>query len=153
MMARYEEKNTVTIRRFEPRDLGGVLEVDAEVGGDHDPVLFTVFYESHPSTLLVAESEGQIIGVVVGFRQSPSEGRVFWLAVRPGHQGRGIGRRLITDLMVILRRLGVIKVILEARMGNQKAQSLYANMGFEMATACLDYYPDGEGAIIMTRFL
>jgi hypothetical protein len=66
MKARYGEKKTVTIRRFEPRDLGGVLEVDAEVGGDHDPVLFTVFYESHPSTLLVAESEGQIIGVVVG---------------------------------------------------------------------------------------
>jgi ribosomal-protein-alanine N-acetyltransferase len=44
-------------------------------------------------------------------------------------------------------------VILEVRSGNKRAQRLYLNLGFEIFTTCKNYYPDGEGAIIMRRSL
>jgi ribosomal-protein-alanine N-acetyltransferase len=91
--------------------------------------------------------------MVMGFRQSTSEARVFWLAVRPEYRDQGIGRRLMISLMDIFRRLGVIKVILEVRVSNKKAMRLYRDLGFEMVTLCPEYYPDGEGAIIMSRAL
>jgi len=144
-------KEKLTIRRFEPRDFSEAVEIDVEAGGDHDPYLLTFFFENYPTTFLVAESGGKIAGMVLGFRQSPLEGRIFWLAVRSDHWSRGIGRRLMTELLEIFRRLGVMEVILEVRSGNKRAQRLYLNLGFEIFTTCKNYYPDGEGAIIMRR--
>ncbi|HOO54604.1 MAG TPA: GNAT family N-acetyltransferase [Methanothrix sp.] len=143
----------VTVRRFEPRDFSEAVKLDVEAGGDHDPYLLTFFFENYPTTFLVAETGERVAGMVLGFRQSPLEGRVFWLAVRSGERGQGVGRRLMTELLEIFRRLGVISVILEVRAGNKRAQRLYLDLGFEIVTACNNYYPDGEGAIIMRRLL
>ena len=146
-------KGEIKVRRFEPRDFSEAMELDVEAGGDHDPYLLTFFFENYPTTFLVAEVDGRIAGMVLGFRQSPLEGRVFWLAVRSGLRERGVGRRLMTELLEIFRRLGVIFVILEARAGNKSAQRLYLDLGFEIVTTCKSYYPDGEGAVIMRRSL
>lgn len=142
---------SLTIRRFEPRDFSGAVTLDAEAGGGHDPYLLTFFFENYPTTFLVAEKNGGIAGMVLGFRQTPIEGRVFWLAVRSERQGRGVGRGLMTELLEIFRRLGVMEVILEVRAGNRRAQRLYLDLGFEIFATCKSYYPDGEGAIIMRK--
>lgn len=146
-------KGNVRIRRFEPRDFSEAVGLDAEAGGGHDPYLLTYFYENYPTTFLVAEKDGVVAGMALGFRQTPMEGRVFWLAVRSSDWGKGIGGRLMTELLEIFRRLGVMEVILEVRAGNKRAQSLYIDLGFEIYTTCKNYYPDGEGAIIMRRSL
>jgi ribosomal-protein-alanine N-acetyltransferase len=153
MNAAGRPKENFTIRRFEPRDFSEAVELDAEARGDHDPYLLTFFFENYPTTFLVAETSGKIAGMVLGFRQSPLEGRVFWLAVRSQHRDQGVGRRLMTELLDIFRRLGVMEVILEVRAGNKRAQRLYLDLGFEIFTTCKSYYPDGEGAIIMRRSL
>jgi ribosomal-protein-alanine N-acetyltransferase len=144
-------EDVLKIRRFEPCDFSEAVSLDAEAGGDHDPYLLTFFFENYPTTFLVAEKGGRVVGMVLGFRQSPLEGRIFWLAVRSERQGQGVGGRLLTELLEIFRRLGVMEVILEVRAGNKRAQSLYHDLGFEIVTACKSYYPDGEGAIIMRR--
>jgi len=146
-------KGGVKIRRFEPPDYSEAVALDAEAGGGHDPYLLTYFYENYPTTFLVAEEGGRIVGMVLGFRQSPLEGRVFWIAVRSGYRGRGVGRRLLMELLEIFRRLGVVDVILEVRATNKRAQGLYVDLGFEIFTTAKNYYPDGEGAIIMRRSL
>ncbi len=142
-----------TIRRFEPCDFSAVLEIDRSAGGKHEPYLFTHFYENYPTTFMVAEVGGRLAGLIMGFKQSPLDGRVFWLAVRPGFEGRGIGQRLMIELLNKFRQLGTMRVILEVRIGNRRAQDLYRDLRFEAAAACPDYYPDGEGAIIMIRML
>ncbi|MCR3884753.1 MAG: GNAT family N-acetyltransferase [Methanothrix sp.] len=144
-------KGKVRIRRFEPRDFSEAVALDSQAGGGHDPYLLTFFYENYPTTFLVAEKDGKVAGMVLGFRQTPMEGRVFWLAVRSGDWGRGIGGRLLKELLEIFRRLGVMEVILEVRAANKRAQSLYIDLGFEIYTTCNSYYPDGEAAIIMRR--
>jgi len=148
-----DPKDGLKIRRFEPRDFSEAVDLDSEAGGGHDPYLLTFFYENYPTTFLVAEADGRIAGMVLGFRQSPLEGRIFWLAVRSGRQGQGVGRRLMTELLEIFRRLAVVSVILEVRVTNKRAQTLYLDLGFEIFTTAKNYYPDGEGAIIMRRSL
>jgi ribosomal-protein-alanine N-acetyltransferase len=146
-------KDTIIIRRFKPSDLEGALDLDREVFGGYDPTIFTTFYEYHPRTTLVAELRGCVVGFVLGFKHTPLEGRVFWLAVRPGYQSRGVGRKLLTSILRTFRFMEAVSATLEVRISNKKAQALYSGMGFEMITIYPGYYSDGEPAIIMKRRL
>lgn len=145
--------DSILIRKLMPHDLEGALEIDREVFGGYDPAIFTAFYEYHGRTTLVAESNGRIVGFVLGFKHTPLEGRVFWLAVRPGYQGIGVGRRLLSTILSIFRRMGALSATLEVRVSNKKAQSLYSIMGFRMTGIYPAYYSDGETAIIMKKLL
>ncbi len=144
---------SILIRRLTSRDFEGVLEIDKEVFGGYDPSIFTAFYEYYGKTTLVAESNGQVVGFILGFKHTPLEGRVFWLAVLPGFQSRGIGRRLLTTILSIFRKMGAVSATLEVRVSNKKAQALYSEMGFRMAGIYPNYYSDGETAIVMKRML
>ncbi len=146
-------EDPIVIRRFKPSDLEGALDLDREVFGGYDPTIFTTFYEYHPRTTLVAESMGNVVGFVLGFKHTLLEGRVFWLAVRPGYQGRGVGRKLLTSILRIFRFMKAVSATLEVRISNKRAQALYSSMGFEMITIYPGYYSDGEPAIIMKRRL
>lgn len=144
---------SILIRRLMPRDFEGVLEIDREVFGGYDPSIFTAFYEYYGKTTLVAESNGLVVGFVLGFKHTPIEGRVFWLAVRPGFQSRGAGRRLLATILSIFRQIGAVNATLEVRISNKKAQNLYSQMGFRVAGIYPGYYSDGETAIVMKRML
>ena len=146
-------EDAIVIRRFKPSDLEGALDLDREVFGGYDPTIFTTFYEYHPRTTLVAECMGSVIGFVLGFKHTPLEGRVFWLAVRPGYQSRGVGRKLLISILRTFRFMEAVSATLEVRISNKKAQALYSGMGFEMITIYPGYYSDGEPAIIMKRRL
>jgi [ribosomal protein S18]-alanine N-acetyltransferase len=146
-------EDAIIVRRFKPSDLEGALDLDREVFGGYDPTIFTAFYEYHARTTLVAECRGSVVGFVLGFKHTPLEGRVFWLAVRPGYQNRGVGRKLLTSILRIFRFMGALSATLEVRISNKNAQALYSGMGFEMITIYPGYYTDGEPAIIMKRRL
>jgi len=139
----------IVIRRFRPGDLEEALEIDREVCGGYDPTIFAAFYEYHPGSTLVAEVAGRVAGFVLGFKQTPFEGRVFWLAIRPGYQSRGIGLRLMLEVLRIFRHMGAQSATLEVRVSNKKAQALYSSLGFYMIGVFPSYYSDGEAAIVM----
>jgi ribosomal-protein-alanine N-acetyltransferase len=143
----------LVIRRFLPEDIAPALDIDAEVFGGYDPSIFITFYEYHPRTTLVAELQGEVVGFLLGFKHTALEGRIFWLAVRPSHQNRGIATRLLLEELRILRQMGAVSATLEVRVSNQKAQSLYSALGFEIAGICPSYYSDGEAAIVMKKRL
>lgn len=151
--AEADRLHAVIVRKLQPRDLAEVLEIDREVLGGYDLPIFTAFYEFHPSTTLVAEVNGRVAGFVLGFKHTPFEGRIFWLAVHPAFQSRGIGSRLLIDVLRIFRVMGALSATLEVRIGNKKAQSLYYDLGFEATSVHPSYYSNGEAAIIMRRRL
>jgi ribosomal-protein-alanine N-acetyltransferase len=139
----------VVVRKFLPDDLEGALRIDREVFGGYNPAIFTAFYEYHSTSTLVADLGGTMAGFVLGFKHTPFEGRVFWLAVRPAFQNRGIGTRLMLEVLRSFRQIGAMSATLEVRVSNKKAQSLYSILGFRMIGICPAYYVDGEAAIIM----
>jgi len=142
-------KDPVIIRRFLPEDLDSALEIDHEVFGGYDPAIFSAFCEYYSASTLVADVGGIMAGFVLGFKHTPFEGRVFWLAVRPGYQSQGIGMRLMIEVLRSFRAIGALGATLEVRVSNKKAQSLYSMLGFRMIGLCPSYYTDGEAAIIM----
>ena len=142
-------KDAVIIRRMKAQDLEAALDIDREVFGGYDPNIFAAFYEYHPATTLAAEVNGELAGFILGFKHAPFEGRVFWLAIRPRYQGRGIGMRLMLAILKSFRNMGALGATLEVRVSNRKAQSLYANLGFQMLAIWPSYYSDGEAAFIM----
>ena len=142
-------KQPLMVRRLQPKDLEVALEIDREVFGGYDPAIFSAFCQYHSYSSLVAEVGGKIAGFVLGFKHTPFEGRVFWLAVRPCFQGLGVGLRLMLEVLRAFRRMGALSTTLEVRVSNKKAHSLYSMLGFRMIGVCPAYYSDGEAAIIM----
>lgn len=68
----------------------------------------------------------------VGFRRLDEHtAEVKRLYVRQSYQGKGLGRRLMDNLLNKLKRLGYTRVVLDAVPPTQKAQELYELMGFE----------------------
>jgi len=101
----------------------------------------------------VAESEGRLIAFgVVGI--GGDEAEIESLAVKSDVRRKGIGRSLCESLMHWARERRASKVLLEARMSNDAARSLYQSLGFREIAARKSYYrePEEDG-VVMAREL
>ncbi len=79
------------------------------------------------------------------------EAHVTTFAVLPTVRRRGIGGRLMVELMALARDLGARVMTLEVRLSNEPARALYARFGFRPVGIRPRYYSDnGEDALIMT---
>jgi ribosomal-protein-alanine N-acetyltransferase len=102
---------------------------------------------------VVAEDAGTIVGYA-GLMVSGGEGDVQTVAVRPSAQGRGVGARLLTELLDEAARRDCHAVLLEVRVDNQPAQRLYERFGFERIGVRRGYYqPGNTDAVVMRRRL
>lgn len=72
------------------------------------------------------------------------------IAVSTEQQGKGLGRRLMESLISRAKAQGSEQVLLEVRVDNQTAISLYEKLGFERIDVRKRYYqPDNVDAAIM----
>jgi ribosomal-protein-alanine N-acetyltransferase len=77
------------------------------------------------------------------------EAHVLTIGVTGGVQGRGIGTRLLRDL---LTAAGARPVLLDVRVDNDVAQRLYERHGFVAVGRRRRYYqPSGTDALVMSR--
>ena len=76
------------------------------------------------------------------------------IAVAPRAQGRGVGGRLLAELVERAARDGAEYLMLEVRDDNAPARALYERAGFELLTTRRRYYqPGGVDAHILRRTL
>lgn len=79
------------------------------------------------------------------------EAHVTTFAVLPAWRRRGIGGRLLLEMLQLAVRLGASVVSLEVRLSNVAARRLYQRFGFRPVGVRPRYYSDnGEDALIMT---
>ena len=71
----------------------------------------------------------------------PEDLHVLNLAVSPEYQARGLGKHLLSKLLVRALSHGVRYVSLEVRPSNAIARQLYRSMGFEIIGVRENYYP------------
>ncbi len=109
---------------------------------------------SNPLSLwLVAEEGDKVIGYV-GSQSVPPEADVMNLAVAPDYQKKGIGRKLMTELIAELHSRGMNALFLEVRVGNLPARSLYQSLGFVEVGRRPKYYVNPtEDALILRKEL
>lgn len=103
-----------------------------------------------PAILFAEAAEGFAIGRVV-----IDEAEVLTIAVDPEARGRGIGARLLGDLLIRLEGAGATTVHLEVAADNSAARALYATAGFAESGRRKGYYQSREGtridALVMRR--
>lgn len=143
----------IVIRKFEPSDFEEVLEIESEAFSEHNPFLYMNFYEMNNEGFLVAEYNNYIVGFVVGYKLSTSEGRIFSLAVRNGYRSLGIGAKLMTSILMVFMSKFLQYASLEVRITNVRAQKFYKTMDFLPCWIEHGYYSDGEDGIIMKKRL
>lgn len=67
------------------------------------------------------------------------------ICVSPNQQGKGLGKKLLTQFISQAKAKGVVKIWLEVRAKNISAQMLYMNAGFIETGRRTGYYPSASG--------
>ena len=84
-----------------------------------------------------------------GLAVSGPDADVMTVAVAPGWQRRGLGRRLTLALVELAVDAGASQLLLVVRADNIPAQRLYAELGFERIAVRRAYYRNGVDAGIL----
>ena len=99
---------------------------------------------------VAARIDDTLVGYA-GLGVAGAEAEVHTLGVEPAHQGRGIGRALLRDLLAVADAAHAA-VFLEVRTDNEPAHALYASEGFAVVGLRKRYYaPSGADAHTMRR--
>ncbi len=98
----------------------------------------------------VVESAGVLCGYA-GLSVSGSDADIQTVAVADSFQGKGIGRKLLNQLVDRSHELKVAFIFLEVRSDNVSALSLYSSFGFHEISKRTKYYADGTDALILRR--
>lgn len=81
------------------------------------------------STLLVGIAEDELVATtMVG--HDGHRGWIYYVAVRPELQGRGLGREMVDAAEAWLAARGVPKLLLMVRQGNDRVVPFYARLGY-----------------------
>ena len=98
----------------------------------------------------VVESAGELCGYA-RLSISGIDADIQTIAIADSFQGKGIGRKLLNQLVARSRELGVTYIFLEVRSDNTSALSMYSSFGFAEISKRAKYYPDGTDAVILRR--
>lgn len=99
--------------------------------------------------VLVAGESGAALGFCVA-SLAGEDVEMESLAVSPAVRRRGLGRRLCQSLLDWSREHGASRVLLEVRVSNMAARSLYRTLGFqEIGMRRLYYRQPDEDAVVM----
>lgn len=142
----------VSVRRARPPDAERLAEMERACFRSPQPHLI-LHVCGFVDGFLVAESDADLLGYVLFTPSSSSQARVMSLAVSPDYRRQGVGTLLMRGMLDVLRGRGFDSVGLEVRVSNEAAQSLYADLGFQMAGVERGYYDDGEDAYLMEKNL
>lgn len=97
--------------------------------------------------------EGFLAGYVIMYYVL-DEGEIARIAVDPSCRRKGAARRLFGRLVEICGEKGIVRLMLEARQGNQAAVSFYRGCGFLADGIRKGYYSNPtEDAVLMSRML
>lgn len=92
----------------------------------------------------VAEYEGRI----VGYGGLYPNGDITNIAVLKDYRGKGLGGRIVDELIKHAIKSGIDKIFLEVRVSNNSALRLYKSKGFKKIDLRKRYYENGDDAEI-----
>ncbi len=101
--------------------------------------------------IVAVAPDGSIAGYA-GLDVTGDVADIMTIATAPAHQGHGIGRLLLDELVLRARRHGAEALLLEVRSDNTAARALYDRNGFDVISVRRRYYQPGDvDALVMRR--
>lgn len=104
---------------------------------------------------LVAEEGDEVIGYAC-FGHAPMTDAVYdlyWIAIDPAHQGRGLGQRLLGAVEAVVRERGGRMLLVETESGGgyEATRRFYERAGLGEIARISDYYRRGADKVIYAR--
>jgi GNAT superfamily N-acetyltransferase len=145
----------VDVRSMAKPDYDQVVEViDRWWGGPVAQQAHPVFFHELGDTALVAMSEGELVGFVLGFVAPtvPPVGYVHLAGVRPDFQRRGLGHLLYDRFCATCRARGVALVRAITTEANEGSRKFHLALGFNEKVDP-DYAGKGRARVVFERAL
>ena len=131
-------------------DLDQVMELEKAIFASPWRRSFFLSDINRPQGLsVVAEEDGVILGYAVAW--GTEETHLANLAVSERERCKGIGGKLLDEVVAFARRSKANSLYLEVRVSNTIARKFYSERGFVPTYLRKGYYENGEDAVIMER--
>ena len=142
------------IRKMKASDVAAIAELEKRCFSDPWSADSIASELVNPlSYWLVAEIDGQVAGYV-GSQSVLDAADMMNIAVSPDYRRRGIAKALVNELTAYLSKNNVIALLLEVRVSNEPAITLYEKMGFQQVGRRPNYYRNPrEDALILRKGL
>ncbi|CAM4115964.1 ribosomal protein S18-alanine N-acetyltransferase [Mesobacillus thioparans] len=142
---------TITFRNMSVDDLDDVMAV--EVNSFTIPwskeAFFNELTKNQFAQYLVVEVDQKVVGYC-GVWIIVDEAHITNIALLPEYRGMKLGESLMAKVIELAREMGAMRITLEVRVSNERAQNLYRKFGFEEGAIRKQYYTDNmEDALIM----
>ena len=108
------------------------IETGMKVGRSDTPEEIQKKLERDPDLFLVAETNNEVIGSVIGAFDG-RRGMIYHLAVHNKFRGQGIGAMLLTEVEMRLQAKGCLKCLMHVLNDNTEAIQFYQNRGWRIA--------------------
>ena len=143
----------ITIREWQEQDIDQIAKMESRCFEDAWPkeLLADVLKYSFLHGFLI-EEEGKILGygcLRVLFETADVDN----IAVDESERGKGYGEILLTLMETRAAAMGATECLLEVRVSNAPAISLYQKHGFQTISVRKKYYENGEDALVMRKEL
>jgi len=141
------------LHQFEEGDLDSLMEfLDDNLTENYRKEVFLNIKKKWPDGFLLIKDKQKIIGVGCGAILPNEKLRVLIIALEKEYQGRGLGTKLMDQMICAAMIFGITKVTLEVRKDSQ-AINFYRKLGFSSVDVLPCYYQDGCDGIVMERQL
>ncbi|MDP1779799.1 MAG: GNAT family N-acetyltransferase [Anaerolineales bacterium] len=108
------------------------IETGMKVGRSDTPEEIQKKLERDPDLFLVAETNNEVIGSVIGAFDG-RRGMIYHLAVHNKFRGQGVGAMLLTEVEMRLQAKGCLKCLMHVLNDNTEAIQFYQNRGWRIA--------------------
>jgi ribosomal protein S18 acetylase RimI-like enzyme len=139
---------------FEPHEIRVAMELVASALGTSGDYLIYVAEETGGGNAL---GRGPIIGYICHGHNPVTDAMhdVYWIAVDPRAQGKGVGARLLGFAEERVRALRGRGIVIETSSRNEyaAARRLYEKSGYRKAADLADFYRPGDHQLIYMKFV
>lgn len=101
----------------------------------------------------IVTASGEMAGFVFVLVNEDGSAHLTTIGVAPEHRRRNLAKRLLLHLEDALRHRRVRTIVLEVRVSNTSAQSLYRDAGYAVVQRLAKYYNNGEDCYLMVKSL
>lgn len=146
-----------TIRYADIEDINEIMRINHTTLPENYPYPFFVeILRRYPKSFVVAEKDGGVVGYMMNRIEKGmsgvftptlhriNKGHVVSIAVLPEHRRKGVGKKLMMEGMKAMKEYGADEFVLECRITNDSALTMYKSLGFTVVRELRGYYHDGE---------
>ena len=146
-----------TIHPLTDKHLGEVLRLNVRCfrnGENYTKHTFNYLLgEPRNLSYRIVTASGEMVGFIFVIVNEDGSAHLTTIGVAPEHRRRGLAMDLLSHTEEALRVRSIRTIVLEVRVSNTSAQSLYRDAGWTVVQRLAKYYSNGEDCFLMLKSL